>query len=128
MEVFLEILYRFGLPTALLLLLAWERFHTVKKKDAQIAAMSIAHAKRLATLVAGHSTMITALAKDKDDELKRVNEARVADQASSTDRSIRVATEFTETAGDHNKTMSLLVDRFSAMTTAVDRLERTMAK
>ena len=116
MEVFLEILYRFGLPTALLLLLAWERFHTVKKKDAQIAAMSIAHGKA-----------ITKLATDKDEELKRINEARIAEQAGSTDRSVKVATEFIETTAEHQRTLAMMVDRFGGLTSAVERLERTVA-
>lgn len=111
MEVFLEILYRFGLPTALLLLLAWERFHTVRKKDAQITAMQIGQTKALAEL-----------AREKDQEIKRLNEARISDAAASTDRSIKVATEFTELVGESNKTNGLMVQQLSALTTAVDKL------
>ncbi len=113
MEWWLELLYRFGLPTALLLLLAWERVHTVRKKDAQIAEMSVNHVKT-----------ITQLAKDKDEELKRINEARIAEQAASTERSTRVAIEFTETNVSHNATLETLVDKFGGLTQAVERLER----
>ena len=112
-EMFLEFAKMWGLPFALLLLLAWERFHTVKKKDAQITAMSIAHAKAL-----------TALAKEKDEELKRINEARIAEQSASKDSAIKVATEFTKMAGELNTTSELLVDKFGGLTQAVERLER----
>ena len=120
MEVFLEVLYRFGLPTALLLLQIWERFHTVKKKDSQTAAMSIAHAKALKEKDVEHARQIAA----KDEEIKRLNEARHADQAASTERSIRVATEFTELTAESNKTSALMVDKLGGLTAAVDRLER----
>lgn len=113
MEVFLDFAKMWGLPFALLLLLAWERFHTVKKKDAQIAAMSINHGKA-----------ITALNKDTAVELKRVNEARVSEQMSSKDSAIKVATEFTKTAGDWNTTTELLVDKVGGLTQAVDRIDR----
>ena len=85
MDLFLELLKLYGLPTAFLV------------------AVSVAAWKMLA---AKAKTI-----RDKDEEIKRVNEARISEQQSSTQLMMSIAQEFTKLSGEQEKTLALLADR-----------------
>lgn len=99
-EFALLALERYGIPLVCLGVLAWHHVRTVRLKDKTIAAIDIAAKKALA-----------AVTKDKDAEIKRINEARIADAGASYERSVKVATEFTALMGETNQTLALLSAR-----------------
>jgi len=85
MDLLLELLKVYGLPTAFLV------------------AISVAAWKMLA---AKAETI-----KSKDEEIKRVNEARISEQQLSAKAMMEIAQEFTKLSGEQEKTLAVLADR-----------------
>ena len=73
MDIVLDLIKTFGLPTTLLLMALWHHVRVVGAKDAKLEE----------------------LAAVKDEEIKRVNEARLAEAQAAADRMMGIAQEFT---------------------------------
>lgn len=80
MDVVLDLIKNFGLPTTLLLLVGWHHIRSMNLKD---------------------------------EEIKRVNEARISEQKLSAERMMQIAQEFTQLSGEQEKTLALLAERLA---------------
>lgn len=89
MEVWVDLASRFGVPTAILIIVLLYHARVVKEKDAELSKMNAA----------------------KDAELSRVNELRVKESKELADKMLGRDTRFLELLSDVDKTLSTVLER-----------------
>lgn len=120
-----EILKVFGLPTLFLgvvSLAAWKWIaaltKTITAKDTQLLTQEKAHKKALLDQEKDHKLELIAQEQshraelaEKDVEIKRLNDARLAETGAQHERMLTTSTQSTELVGDTNKTLEALATR-----------------
>lgn len=113
-ELALEVAKLWGLPTAFLIVVCWAAWKLLGKKDEIIEAKDLAledqdneHKQELVDKASAYASSLA----EKDAEIKRLNDARLADSLSHGERMLQASKQSTELVAESNQTLKMLSDR-----------------